>query len=146
MNTYALFFLIIFTPISTALFLFLIPKKIKFVHEFLSFLASLTALMASIFLFLQPKIEINYLIFNLGKINFNFNLLTNSLNVFLLLFTTGFGLFITLYSFKYMALNSSKKKYYIFLLITIGSASCVLLANHLLLLYDSESFFVWRLL
>ena len=133
MNMLYLSLSLIFIPICSGLFLFIIPKKIKFVHEVLSFLASLTAFLSCIYLFILPKTEISFLIFNFGEISLNFNLLTNSLNTFLLLFVTGFGFFITLYSFKYMLLNENRKKYYIFVLITIGSSCGVLLTNHLLL-------------
>src|SRR4030042_5369699 len=96
---------LIFVPICIGLFLFIIPKKLKYIHEFLSILASLIAFLSSIYLMLLPKKEINFLIFEFGEISLNFNLLTNSLNTFLLLFVSGFGFLITLYSFKYMLLN-----------------------------------------
>lgn len=133
MNMLYLSLSLIFIPICTGIFLFIIPKKIKYIQESLSFLASLTAFLSSIYLFIQPKTEINFLLLNFGEITFNFNLLTTSLNTFLLLFVTGFGFFITLYSFRYMLSSNSRKKYYIFMLITIGSASGVLLTNHFLL-------------
>ena len=82
MNMLYLSLSLIFIPICTGIFLFIIPKKIKYIQESLSFLASLTAFLSSIYLFIQPKTEINFLLLNFGEITFNFNLLTTSLNTF----------------------------------------------------------------
>jgi formate hydrogenlyase subunit 3/multisubunit Na+/H+ antiporter MnhD subunit len=124
----------IFLPFAVAVLLFLIPKKIKWLHELLALLTSMFCMGAALrFFLLNIQIKFTLLIFSIGNFEFAFDIGTSSLSLFMLLFTTGFAFLTALYSPKYMAEKPKRKEYYIFLLIALGGASGVFVANHLLI-------------
>jgi formate hydrogenlyase subunit 3/multisubunit Na+/H+ antiporter MnhD subunit len=122
----------IFLPFAMALIIFIIPKKIKWLQEILTLLVTLFCLVSAFrFFFLKIQVEFKMLLFSLGNFDFAFDISTNSLNKFMLLFATGFAFLIALYSWKYMAAREKRKGYYIFLLTALGGASGVLVSNQL---------------
>ncbi len=123
----------IFLPFAAALLLFLIPKKVKWLQELLTLLVTVFCL-AGAFRFFLGNIHVKYtlLLFSLGNFEFAFDIGTNSLNSFMLLFTTGFAFLISMYSLRYMKGKEKRKSYYIFLLTALGGASGVFVSNHLL--------------
>jgi formate hydrogenlyase subunit 3/multisubunit Na+/H+ antiporter MnhD subunit len=124
----------IFLPFGTAVVLFFLPRRLKWVAEILSLLTTLACFIAALrFVLLNLTLTFSLPLFSLGGFDFSFDLAAGPLNYFLLLFTTGFGFFITMYSLSYMASKAKRKEYYIFLLLALGGASGVLVANHLVL-------------
>ncbi len=125
----------IFLPFGIALLLFLIPKKVKWVAEFLTLITTIFCLGAALrFFLLGIQVKFTLLLFSMGNFEFALDIGTNSLSLFMLLFTAGFAFLTALYSPKYMAGKEKRKEYYIFLLIALGGASGVFVSNHLLLL------------
>lgn len=126
---------IIFVPIGMGLFLFLIPKKVKWIREILTILTSAGLFGVSIYIFIFSKVfTIAYNsapLLNIGNLSITLNLLINPLNGLILVFLTGFGFLITIFSYKFMSEKVRRKEYYIFLLITLGSSVGVIIANHL---------------
>jgi formate hydrogenlyase subunit 3/multisubunit Na+/H+ antiporter MnhD subunit len=123
----------IFLPFAAAALLFLVPKKLKLVPEIISFLVSLFCLASALRFFLFGiQVRFTMLLFSFGNFEFAFDVGTNSLNTFMLLFTAGFAFLISMYSFRYMADREKRKKYYVFLLTALGGASGALVSNHLL--------------
>ncbi|MGQ9629299.1 MAG: NADH-quinone oxidoreductase subunit 5 family protein [bacterium] len=134
MNVDILLLIPIFVPIAVGILIFFIPTRVKWVKEILSLIASAVAFAAALRIFFVPGLELKVPLIEVGEFYLNFDLVTSPLNSFILIFSTGFGFLIVLYSLRYMAGRHRLNEYYAFLLLTIGGSSAVLLANHLLML------------
>ena len=73
-------------------------------------------------------------ILTIGNLELDFLLASTPLGSFILLFATGFGILITLYSLKSMAGAKRVNEFYGAILLTIGGSAGILLSNHLLFL------------
>ncbi len=116
----------IIIPIVLGTICFLIPRKVKFVREFLALIGSVGTFGLIIWLFLSKPLE--------WSLHDTLWLRLDDLSGFLLLASGLFGFLITLYSLSYMHGKEHQSKYYGSLLWTLGAASGALLANHLVLL------------
>jgi len=123
----------VFLPIAVGVLVFFIPKMVKGVREAISLL---TAAIAFVVVFLIFRMEESHLfisIIEIGDFNLHLDLLSAPLASFILLFATGFGLLISLFSASYMAGKERYKEYYGYFLFALGGTAGVFLANHFLL-------------
>ena len=104
----------------------LIPRRIKFIREFLALIGSAGTFGWIIWLFIQKPLEWVHNDFLLLRLD--------DLSSFILLASGLFGFLITLYSIRFMYGKERLSTYYGSLLWTIGAACGVLLANHLIVL------------
>jgi len=112
-------------PIILGTLCFLIPKRVKFIREFVSLIGAAGTFGLTIWLFLDKPLEFTYQ-----------NILwlrLDNLSGFILLASGLFGFLITLYSLKFMK-GKLSGLYYGSLLWTLGAACGALLANHLIAL------------
>ncbi|MBN2352923.1 MAG: hypothetical protein JXD23_10180 [Spirochaetales bacterium] len=123
----------VFMPFGIAVVLFFIPRRLKGVPEVLSLITALACFLSALrFVLLNHALTYSFPLLSLGEFIFSFDLATGPFHFFLILFTSGFGFFIAMYSFRYMASKSRRKEYYIFLLLALGGAGGVLVADHLI--------------
>ena len=120
-------------PLAVGLFTFILPKKDRWFRGILALLATAAAFAAAILIYFAKVPEFRYALLELGRFNLNFDLVPTPLSLFILIFATGFGFFITLYSLAYMADKVRHREYYAFFLFAVGGASGVLLADHFII-------------
>jgi formate hydrogenlyase subunit 3/multisubunit Na+/H+ antiporter MnhD subunit len=117
-------------PVIFALFVFVVPKKDKFVKEGISVLAVLINLVIAIFLFGKDIIfTIPWLDF--GKVRIDFAVKLYQFSGFILLAAACFAFLIVIYSIAFMKGKQSLRQFYSFLLITLGFVNGAVLANNL---------------
>ncbi len=117
-------------PLAVGLFTFILPKKDRWVRAVLTFITTAAAFAAALWIYIEKIPEFRFPLLEIGRFNLNFDLVPTPLSSFILIFATGFGFFIALYSLVYMAGKDRLKEYYAFFLFAVGGASGVLLADH----------------
>ncbi len=116
----------VIVPVIFGVVLYLIPRKVKFIREFLSLIGSAGTFGIIIWLFINKPMEWSF--------NGHLLLRLDNLSGFILLASGLFGFLITLYSLRYMQGKDQLSLYYGSLLMTLGAACGVLMANHLVIL------------
>ena len=120
-------------PILLGIICFLLPQNIKWIREVISLIVSAGILIMSGILFTRMPME-----WYMGE-TLVFRL--DTLSGFVLLASGLFAFLITLYSIKFMKENKNQRMYYGSLLMTMGAAVGVFLANHLIVLLLFWGFF-----
>jgi NADH-quinone oxidoreductase subunit L len=117
-------------PFFAALFLLILPPKLKILKFIIAFLVTLLNLILTALLF---KYNFTY---TLHWLNFglDFSLRIYAFSAFMILAASTFGLLITLYSTAFMAKSAHPTQFFSYLLITLAFANGVFLADNLLLL------------
>ncbi len=124
----------VFLPLIVGFGLLFVPARFKLVTKALTLFVAALAFALSVQLFAGPA---NYFSWNCLRIyDFTLDLALTStpLGSFILMFACGFGLLITLYSFKSMADAKHASEFYGAVLLTIGGSAGILLSDHLLFL------------
>jgi NADH:ubiquinone oxidoreductase subunit 5 (subunit L)/multisubunit Na+/H+ antiporter MnhA subunit len=117
----------------------LIPKRIKFIHEFWHWQGLLSAGSGAVILSGGPT-SVPW--FSLGaEFEVQFDLLAGAFGSFILLGACTFATLITIYSLKYMECRPRLPEYYGYLLLTLAMSAGAALANQLLVFL-----FFWDLL
>jgi len=116
---------------------FLVPRRVRFVREFIALVALVWAFVASARLFgLWPvSYAVDWMVF--GDLKILFELLLTQFSAFIIVFVTLFGLAIGLYSVGWLGTKVNGhdgRRYYAFLLWTVGAACGAALSNSLLVL------------
>ncbi len=124
----------IFLPLVVGFGLLFLPGRMKFSARMLALIVSISAFVAAVRIFTLGWLECVVPIMQVGDLKLDLLLVSTPLSKFILLFATGFGVLITLYSLKSMAGAKRLNEFYGAVLITIGGSAGVLLSNHLLLL------------
>jgi len=124
----------VFFPLVVGFGLLFLPTKMRASAKIIALVVSISALIAAVRIFTMGWLECVMPILRVGNLKLDLLLVTTPLSKFVLLFATGFGVLITLYSLKSMAGAKRLNEYYGAILITIGGSAGVLLSNHLLLL------------
>jgi formate hydrogenlyase subunit 3/multisubunit Na+/H+ antiporter MnhD subunit len=119
-------------PLAVGIVILFIPKVLKWVRETLTFITMVITFAAVIKIFLMKEASFRFSIVEIGKFNLSLDLLASPLASFILLFATGFGLLVSLYSFRYMEGKGRLREYYSFLLFAVGGSCGVILSDHLL--------------
>jgi formate hydrogenlyase subunit 3/multisubunit Na+/H+ antiporter MnhD subunit len=123
----------ILLPLAAGVLILFIPKILKWVREILTFLAMVVIFAVAIKIFLLKDVAYSFSILEMGKFNLSLDLVTSPLSSFILIFITGFGLLVSLYSLRYMESKPRLREYYAFLLFAVTGSAGVVLSNHLLL-------------
>lgn len=113
-------------PFIAGLLLYVIPRKVRGVHEAAALLVSAGTFGLTVRLFLQKPMEWitrDSLVFRL-----------DDLSAFVLLAAGFFGFLIVLYSVVYMKDRNQRPLYYGSLMLTLGATCGALISNHLILL------------
>lgn len=120
-------------PAAAGVLALLIPRRVPWVRETLACIAAAGSLAAAIAIFILQPPDVRIPLLAIGEFSLGFDLTATDLSRFMLLFATGFGVLISVYSLPFMSGRSRLREYYAFLLFSIAGASGVLLADHLLL-------------
>jgi formate hydrogenlyase subunit 3/multisubunit Na+/H+ antiporter MnhD subunit len=127
----------VFLPLIVGFVLLFLPNKLSSLFRALTLIISTIAFVVAISIFTSGGFDTIWPVLQLEGLNLVLMLSVTKLAVFMLLFSTGFGLLITLYSFKSRSKDDQKRNsniYYGAILLTIGGSSGILLSNHLLFL------------
>jgi formate hydrogenlyase subunit 3/multisubunit Na+/H+ antiporter MnhD subunit len=120
-------------PLAAAILIFILPRRVPWVREVLTLLASSGAFAAALRIFLVQPEPLRMPLISLSAFSLALELAATPLASFILLFTTGYGVLLSLYSFSYFAAKPRGKEYYAFFSIALAGAAGVLLAEHMLL-------------
>ena len=119
-------------PAAAGVVALLIPRRVPWVREILSTLATAVSFAAAIAIFILRPPDLRFPLIAMGSFSLDFDLTATDLSRFMLLFATGFGLLVSVFSLTFMSGRGRLREYYAFLLFSIAGASGVLLADHLL--------------
>lgn len=124
----------VFLPLIAGFVMLFLPNKIKTLSKALTLIISAFVFVWSVQIFNLGQLDYAWSVLQIGNLKLDLLLSTKPLGTFILMFATGFGLLITLYSLKSMAGAKRANEYYGSILLTIGGSAGILLSNHLLLL------------
>ncbi len=124
----------VFLPLIAGFLLLFLPNRIKSLSRGLTLIISVITFALAIRIFNLGQGEYAWSILQIGEASLELLLSVKPLGSFILMFAMGFGVLITLYSFKSMAGAKRLNEYYGAILITIGGTAGILLSNHLLCL------------
>lgn len=120
----------IVVPLISAIFIFLIPKRLRQGIEAIAVLSTLANLAVTIALF---KSNLNFSFPWLG-FGLDFALRLYNFSAFIILAISGFGFLIILYSTIFMKGKSCNKQFYAYFLLTLSFAIGAVLADNLLIM------------
>jgi formate hydrogenlyase subunit 3/multisubunit Na+/H+ antiporter MnhD subunit len=121
-------------PLAVGLFNFILPKKDRWFRGILSLTTAAVTFASAVWIFVEKDLVFRYSLFAVGNFSLSFDLAPTPLSSFILIFATGFGLLISLYSLGYLSGKNRPREYYSFFLFALGGSSGVLLADHFLIL------------
>jgi formate hydrogenlyase subunit 3/multisubunit Na+/H+ antiporter MnhD subunit len=124
----------VFLPLAVGFVLLLLPRRAKSLFKLVTVIVSIIAFVLSIQVFRLGKPTYEWPILTLGEFRLDLLLTAAPLGSFILMFATGFGVLITLYSLKSRAEIARANEYYGSILLAIGGSAGILLADHLLFL------------
>ena len=124
----------VFLPLIAGFVLLFLPNRIKLLSAALTLIISIIAFVLAIKIFAAGQSQYTWPVFQIGDLKLDLQLSAKPLGTFILMFAMGFGLLITLYSFKSMAGANRLNEYYGAVLLTIGGSAGILLSQHLLFL------------
>ena len=125
----------VFLPMVVGFVLLFLPNKLRPLARLLTLIISVFVLVKSIQIFKLGQLNYAWSILQIGDLSLDLLLRTTPLGAFILMFSCGFGLLITLYSLKSIGPGAKRvNEYYGAILLTIGGSAGILLSNHLLFL------------
>ena len=125
----------VFLPLVIGFVLMFLPNKLSLMFRALTLIISIIVFVLAISIFVSGGNNTNWSILQLGEIELVLLLTVTSLGKFMLLFAMGFGLLITLYSFRSRTPSDEQRNsniYYGATLLAIGGSAGILLSNNLL--------------
>ena len=127
----------VFLPLIIGFIILLLPNKFSSLFRGLTLIISIAVFILGIMIFQSGGPDVSWTILQVGKFELVLMLTATLLGKFMLLFATGFGLLITLYSLKSRTTADERRNaniYYGAILLAIGGSAGILLSNHLLIL------------
>jgi formate hydrogenlyase subunit 3/multisubunit Na+/H+ antiporter MnhD subunit len=124
----------VFLPLIAGFVMLLLPNKWSQLFKTLTLVISAFVFIESIYIFSLGQLDYAWSVFQVGSLQLDLLLSAKPLGAFMLMFAMGFGLLITLYSFRSMAGAKNLNIYYGSILLAIGGSAGILLSNHLLFL------------
>ncbi len=128
----------VFLPLVIGFVILLLPNKFSYLFRGLTLIISIVTFILGIIIYKSTgDTSVSWSILEMGDVKLELLLTATKLGKFMLLFATGFGLLITLYSLKSRTVGDEKRNaniYYGATLLTIGGSAGILLSNHLLIL------------
>ena len=129
--------ILVFLPLIIGFVILLLPNKFSPLFRGLTLIVSIAVFILGIIVFKTGGSNTPWTILRLGSVELTLILTATPLGKFMLLFATGFGLLITLYSLKSRTAadeNRNANIYYGAILLAIGGSAGILLSGHLLIL------------
>jgi len=127
----------VFLPLVIGFVIMFLPNKLSSLFRGLTLIISVVVFALAIKIFDSGGSDTVWPILTLYNLELTLMLTVTNLGKFMLLFATGFGLLITLYSFKSRSAEDEKRSaglYYGATLLAIGGSAGILLSGHLLFL------------
>ena len=112
----------------------LVPRRVKFVREFLALLALAMTFVTALRLFGQWPLTYAKDWVVLGGLSVQFDLLLSQFSAFVIVFIGLFGLGVGLYSMSWLSREHDGRRYYAFLLWSVAASIGAALASNLLVL------------
>ncbi|MBN1125454.1 MAG: hypothetical protein JXA82_10635 [Sedimentisphaerales bacterium] len=123
--------ILVFVPLAAGFCMLFAPRSIRTLLKWFALLVSIAAFISAIRIF-AGQADTFTLVLPLQEFQLDLLLAVTDLNKFILLFATGFGLLIVLYSLKINPDMKHQNAYYGSILMAIGGSAGILLTNHLL--------------
>jgi formate hydrogenlyase subunit 3/multisubunit Na+/H+ antiporter MnhD subunit len=120
-------------PLAAAILIFILPRRVPWAREILTLLAAAAAFAAAWRIFLNPPAPLSMPLISLSGFSLALELAATPLASFILLFATGYGVLLALYSISYFRARPNEKEYYAFFSIALAGTAGVLLAEHMVL-------------
>lgn len=127
----------VFLPLIIGFILMFMPNRLSSLFRALTLIISIIAFVIAVSIFISGGFDTTWPVLQLEGLELVLMLSVTKLGAFMLLFAMGFGLLITLYSFKSRSADDEKRNsniYYGATLLAIGGSAGILLSNHLLFL------------
>jgi len=130
---------LVFLPLAAGFVLLFVPNRIKGITKAIALVVPAACFGVSVWLFILTATgrfaySFSALEILIGTLKLNLLLTAKPLGGFILMFSCGFGVLITLYSFKSMADSKCLNEYFGALLLTVGGSAGILLSENLLFL------------
>jgi formate hydrogenlyase subunit 3/multisubunit Na+/H+ antiporter MnhD subunit len=116
------------------LVLFILPRRIRFLTNFLTILGTLAGFISAIALIGKPDISASWEWFTIDNLTFSLDLALSPLGLPGLLFITFFGVIISVFSAGYYAKREISRFYFPFILWSIASSTGIVISDNLFLL------------
>jgi len=120
----------VFLPLIAGFILLFLPNRIRFLSKVLTLVISVFVFVKSVQIFNLGQLDYAWSVLAIDQFKLDLLLTTTPLSRFILLFTMGFGLLITIYSLN----KPGSNVYFGSILLTLGSSAGILLSNNLLFL------------
>jgi len=120
----------VFLPLIVGFVLLFLPGRLSVLSKILTLVISAFVFVKSVQIFNLGYIEYSWPVFQVSSLKLELLLAAKPLGAFILIFATGFGVLITLYSLA----KRNSNIFYGAVLLTIGGSVGILLCNHLLFL------------
>ena len=120
----------VFLPLIAGFVLLFLPNRIRFLAKILTLAISVFVFVKSVQIFNLGQLDYAWSVLAIDQFKLDLLLTTTPLSRFILLFTMGFGLLITIYSLN----KPGSNVYFGSILLTLGGSAGILLSNNLLFL------------
>jgi len=124
----------VFLPLIAGFVLLFMPNKIRRLSRALTLIISVVAFIWAVRIFIAGQLSYTHAVFQIENVKLDLLLAAKPLGAFILMFATGFGLLITLYSLKSAMQSKRANEFFGAVLLTIGGSAGILLSNHLIFL------------
>ncbi len=124
----------VFLPLIAGFVMLFLPNKVRSLSKLVTLIISVITFVLAVRIFRVGSPDFAWSVLQVGDLKLDLLLSAKPLGAFILMFATGFGLLITLYSLKSTAGAKRANEYYGSILLTIGGSAGILLSNHLLFL------------
>jgi formate hydrogenlyase subunit 3/multisubunit Na+/H+ antiporter MnhD subunit len=124
----------VFLPLIVGFILLFLPNRFRYLSAAVAMIVSIVMLSLSIRLFRLGPLQYAWQILQIGDIKLALLLKATPLGSFILMFTMGFGVLVTLYSLGHMRESQRLSEYYGSILLALGGSAGILLSDHLLFL------------
>jgi len=121
-------------PAVIGLLVLMIPKRVKYIREFIALATTGYLFYVGINLFKMKTASASYPFTSVGPLNLGLDLNLTRFNGFIAMFILFFGLVVVLYSIGYFRKEGASPRYYGFILWTLSAAVGVVLSDNLLML------------
>ena len=121
-------------PAVVGLLVLLIPKRVKWLREFISLATTGYLFYVGINLFKMKTASVSYPFVNIGPLNLGLDLNLTRFTGFISMFILFFGFMIVLYSIGYFRKEGANPRYYGFILWTSAAAYGAVMSDNLLML------------
>lgn len=116
------------------LVLFVLPKRIPFLTNFLTIGGALVSFIGALNLIGKTNLSVSWEWFQVDNLSFSFDFALTPLGLLSLLFITFFGVIISIFSAGYYAKREISRFYFPFIIWTISASAGIVLTNNLFLL------------